>query len=74
MQIDIQKIEIAMARKTISKAALAKKMRVSSGWLSVQLARGRNGLEVQPKTVGRFASALGCDVTEIVVKPTETAA
>ena len=60
MKIDNRKLELALARKCKSMSDLR------DGSSPQTLRRIMNGEEVKPKTVGRIALALGCDVADIL--------
>ena len=60
MKINRTKVEIAMAKSSISVIELSKKI---SKTTFTQAMAGKN---VRPATVGRIAKALGVDVTEII--------
>lgn len=58
MQIDLEKLSIAQAKsgKDLNELGLSKET----------LYRVRKGHSVRPKTVHKFATALGCEVTDII--------
>ena len=62
MILDIQKIKLALARKQTTFVEILKQAHMST----LTGARINAGLEVQPKTAGKLAAALGVDVTEIL--------
>ena len=62
MVLDVQKIKLALARKQLSFLEVLKKAHISS----LTASRIYAGSEVQPKTAGKLAAALGVDVTEIL--------
>lgn len=62
MQLDREKINIAMARKKQSVPALAEAYGVSRSRMHIIL----NSKTVTPACAGRLAEALGVDVTEIM--------
>lgn len=62
MKLSRDKINIEMARKRMSVAALAKAYGVSRARINVIL----NQREVSVISAGRMADALGCDVTDIL--------
>ena len=62
MVLDIQKIKLALARKQVSLLEVLKQAHISS----ITVGRINAGHEVQPKTAGKLAAALGVDVTEIL--------
>jgi len=64
VQLDKNKVLVAMARKKMSHAALAKKIRVTDGAVcSLINNKYRNP---KPETVGRLAEALDVDVAELL--------
>ena len=60
MKIDPKKLDLALARECKSLHDLR------DGTSPQTLKRIRMGEEVKPKTAGRIAKALGCDVTDIL--------
>ena len=62
MILDIQKIKLALARKQLSLFEVLQRAHISS----ITAGRINAGREVQPKTAGKLAAALGVDVTEIL--------
>ena len=62
MNLNRDKINIAMARNETSVTALANAYGVSRARMNVIL----NSAKVSPATAGRLAKALGVDVTEIL--------
>ena len=63
MKINIQKLDVAMARACMTGKELQKQAEISD----VSLAKIRGGTqEPRPSTVGRIARALGVDVEAIV--------
>jgi len=62
MILSIEKIKLATARKQKSIAEVLKQAHVSS----VTARRINAGCEVQPKTAGKLAAALGVDVVELL--------
>ena len=62
MKISREKINVQMARKQMTVAALAKTYGVSRARMNVIL----NQREVSTVSAGRLANALGVDVTEII--------
>ena len=63
MKIDARKLEILQARELLDNKGLREKANISSLTL-VQIKQGiRN---IQPKTVGKIAKALNCDVVELL--------
>ena len=62
MKISREKINVQMARKQMTVAALAKNYGVSRARMNVIL----NQREVSTVSAGRLANALGVDVTEII--------
>ena len=59
MKIDLKKLDLLLARECKSLSDLR------DGSSPQTLKRIRRGEEVQPKTVGRIARALGCDPSDI---------
>lgn len=62
MELSIEKINIAMARRQMNTTQLSEVYGVSRARMNVIL----NSKKVSPVTVGRLAKALECDVTEII--------
>lgn len=62
MKVDPQKLDLFLARKCKSLSDLR------DGTSPQTLKRIRQGNDVQPKTVGRIANALGVDVADIIEK------
>ena len=62
MVLSIEKIKLETARKQKSIAEILKLAHISS----VTARRINAGHEVQPKTAGKLAAALGVDVTELL--------
>ena len=60
MKIDSRKLDLILARECKSLSDLR------DGSSPQTLRRIRRGEEVQPKTLGRIARALNCDVTDIM--------
>ncbi|MGM9577843.1 MAG: helix-turn-helix domain-containing protein [Evtepia sp.] len=60
MKIDLKKLDLLLARECKSLSDLR------DGSSPQTLKRIRRGEEVQPKTVGRIARALGCDPSDIL--------
>lgn len=60
MKIDPKKLDLHLARECKSLSDLR------DGTSPQTLKRIRRGEEVQPKTAGRIAKALGCDVADIL--------
>ena len=60
MRIDLQKLDLCLARRCMSETELRK------GTSPQTLQKIRRGLEVKPKTVGIIANALQVDVTDII--------
>ena len=64
MELNREKINLAMARKCFTIAKLAGTYGVSGQRMRVIL----NSRKVSPTTAGRLAAALECDVTEIITE------
>ncbi len=64
MELDRDKINVAMARKGYNIAKLARAYGASAQRMRTIL----NSRKVSPATVGKLAEALECDVTEILEK------
>lgn len=62
MVLDVAKIRLAVARKQMSICEVRKLAHISS----VTERRINAGCEVQPKTAGKLAAALGVDVAELL--------
>lgn len=62
MKVSLDKIEIARARKCMTVSKLAEAYGVSRARMNTIL----NQRELTPVCVGRLASTLGVDVTEII--------
>lgn len=62
MKVDKRKLEISMARAQLNRDTLAKKADMPIPTVCNVYKRG----SCKPATVGRIASALGVDVTEIL--------
>ncbi len=62
MTLSDHKIEIAMAKRQLTKTMLAKKAGISRGRLNILL----NSKTVTPISVGKLAKALECDVLDII--------
>ena len=63
MKIDVKKLEILQARECINNKDL--RDRAQLGY--VTLTEIKQGIRnIQPKTVGKIARALNCDVTELL--------
>lgn len=62
MILSIEKIKIAVANKQMNFTEMLKKAHVST----VTAGRIRAGKEVNTKTAGKLAAALGVDVTELL--------
>ena len=62
MELNRNKINIAMARKCMTIAQLAGAYGCSRNRINILL----NSRKVSTMTAGRLAAALGCDVTEIL--------
>lgn len=63
MKLDFEKIRLECARKCLSMRDVLHRANMST----VTAKRIKSGLEVNPKTAGKLAAALGVDVTEILV-------
>jgi len=64
MKADTRKIELIMARQTLSQQDLAHKAGAAPKTVSTVY----NGHSVRPYTLGVIAAALGVDVTEITLE------
>lgn len=62
MKINKQKLEVAMAKECINTSDLCKAAKMQYQMFR----RIFNGGNCKPATIGRIASALGVDVTEII--------
>ena len=62
MNINREKVCLAMARKCYKTKDLAKKMGISRSRVNTIL----NSVNIQPSTIGKIAAALDVDVTEII--------
>lgn len=62
MKISKEKVDIAMAQKSLNQTMLAESMKVSRTYLSSVL----NGKNCRPDTVAKLSKALDVDVTEII--------
>lgn len=62
MILDVTKIKLATARLQLTMREVMKNAHLSS----VTVRRVYAGKEVQPRTAGKLAAALGCDVAEIL--------
>lgn len=62
MTVSKEKVNIILARKQITAAALCE----TAGFSRNRLYAILNSKKVSPKTAGRVAEALGVDVTEII--------
>lgn len=62
MLLDVAKVKLAMARKQMTFRELMKASTMSN----VTGLRILSGREIQPKTAGRLAAALGVDVAELL--------
>ena len=62
MKLDIEKLEIEMARNCMGKKDLAEKTGLSPGVISLYFSRG----SATPTGIGRLAKALGVDVIAIL--------
>ena len=63
MLLDKVKVELAMARKGLNRAELAKTLDVADLTVSKYFRQGR---VLNPKTVGKLAKALEVDPSEII--------
>ena len=64
MRVDKRRYDLLLAKKCLSKSAIAKLAKVSRGTISKMLL----GEEVRPQTIGKIALALEEDVESIVEK------
>lgn len=62
MLINAVKIETILAKQGMTKAALADKSGLARQNISTIIRRGT----CEPKTAGKLAAGLGCDVTDII--------
>lgn len=62
MTIDRQRLNIQMARACYSVSDLFKKSDISKNTLKAAM----SGKNLKPKTVGKIAKALNCDVADIL--------
>lgn len=62
MTLDREKVDIILARKSISITDLCKSTGISRNRFYTVM----NSKKISPKTAGRFADALGVEVTEIL--------
>ena len=62
MILNIRKIEVATARKGKTFQDVYKEAHISP----VTAGRIRKGYEIQPRTAGKLATALNCDVAELI--------
>ena len=62
MNLDIKQIKILLAQKGLTNAEFASLAGLARQNISTLLKRGR----CNPKTVGKLANALNCDVSDIV--------
>ena len=60
MKIDLDKLDLILARRQMSTAELR------TGTSPQTLTRIRRGMEIKPKTAGIIAKTLGVDVAEII--------
>lgn len=68
MKLNRKAVDLAQARACLSRKELCEKAGVSTATLA-HLKAGRR--EPSPKTIGRLARALECDVTELLEDPIE---
>ena len=64
MTINTQRIEVILAERGLTKAALAENCGISRQNVSTIIRRGT----CEPKTVGKLAAGLGVPVAEIIEK------
>lgn len=64
MRFDKTRIDLLLAEKTMSKADLSRKSGILPQNISAILSRGT----CEPKTLGRIASALEVDVSQLIVR------
>ena len=64
MKIDKGSYDLLLAKKCLSKSAIAKLAKVSRGTISKMLL----GEEIRPQTIGKIAIALDADVENIIEK------
>lgn len=62
MILDYNKVKIACARKCLTMRNALKQAHMSTQTAQ----RIKEGGEVNPKTAGKLAAALGCDITELL--------
>ena len=62
MILNIKKIEVATARRGKTFREIYREAHISP----VTAGRIRKGYEVQPRTAGKLAAALNCDVAELL--------
>lgn len=62
MLLDMVKIKLVAARRVLTMEELKKLAHLSTGTIR----RINTGREVQPKTAGKLAAALGVDVAELL--------
>lgn len=64
MTINTQRLEVMLAERGLTKAALAESCGISRQNISTILRRGT----AEPKTLGKLAAGLGVPVTDIIKK------
>lgn len=64
MTINTQRLEVMLAERGLTKAALAESCGISRQNISTILRRGT----AEPKTIGKLAAGLGVPVTDIIKK------
>lgn len=64
MTINTQRLEVMLAERGLTKAALAESCGISRQNVSTILRRGT----AEPKTIGKLAAGLGVPVTDIIKK------
>ncbi len=62
MILDFKKVEVATARKGKTFRQVFREAHISP----VTAGRIRKGYEVQPRTAGKLAATLNCDVVELI--------
>lgn len=62
MRLDKQKVNLQLAKKCLSNLEAAELAEISANRF-LQIVKGRS---VTPKTAGKIARALGCDITDIL--------
>lgn len=62
MQLNREKVDIALARNSMAISDLA----VAYGCSKTRIYAILNSLNVKPQSAGKLASALKCDVTDII--------